>query len=362
LATAISGGSDDDTLPAPRINPLMVGLSPTKFMLIGGVSGANPVNDAFVGTIDVATSRVVWDRVVNAAGAPFVYTSSEDVPNSLTSTFMLTNNKHLVIVTPQPLLTSQQPQSRLRRSRILVVTRVFFSSTGGTTSATYGHIMGPDGGGAWPCTASERVQMAPLAPGFAIGITTPLLSGGGVSGGPKTWVLWLRTATASAKWSPSDPVDNKATLIQWFNVTTTPALNAPSLRSGMTLFSTASRLNPASSAAVVAVLGASRLWGASLSSDILHVAIFKMITATSFALVWQPVYRRTFDSDLPANPMIGDISSVAEIAPGGSSGSGTTEEIFFLFFGGGSGNGSMITQISVPRAALKNPTVLLTSQ
>ena len=364
----------------PRILPLMIGLSPTQFLMFGGYTVASetkPALDAYIGVIGssgggTSDTTIWWDRVKvvtkneTSSATPFQYNAEMDAPNMSTSTFMRTDFGDLVIVYPHPIGNFNTdgtsyavgPRDDIGQSRIterkLVVTRIYLERlSSNVVTAEYGYLSAADKN--WPSTRVESVRMAPLSCGFALGLTIPRDPATAASVNANTWVLSLQTMKAN--WSPSDG----GAVVRWFNFGTLP--HAPSLRSGMLLFSTGCRLSTISKTCIVASYGARIVWKSALSSKApipLHVAIFKVLSSNTFTISWQQEYTKSFDSDDVGE--IGDVAVSELVFPNAKMVTGFSGglELSFLCYGGygreSEGRASIVTQLSIPPERLVDPT------
>ena len=273
-------------LPPPRASPLMVGLSPTKFLILGGtitastpttglnVDPASPhlLRDAYVGVIqetapadgrvgfsvsyhgladfsDIQADTIngVVDRV--ASGTYTVHDFSFKVGMSAVSAFaMLTSRSNLVIVKPTAdkhvyitsiLCAETHPGptadvSAFSGFTVFAAENVFEPSriAGAATLA-------------WPVSSAQLLRAAPLTPGVACGMTGPrsIVGEHTQAVDPDIWLLTLVTplgwyATVSHASGPG---------FSFTAVNCGVGPNTPALRSRFTVSSTAAgRLVPSS--------------------------------------------------------------------------------------------------------------------
>jgi len=364
-------GATGAAVPAPRLYPLMAGLTPTTFVVLSGTALAEPwptFTDAFVGKIHPEAGSVSWTRVVNSEAAPggappFSYASASHAPTATLGAFMRSEEGVLVAVMPVSAPpppgvgahdTALPPSAQ---NRALVVTAFdadahIAAGGAGAVSARYELARAPLGAaGGWPVTDLQSVRLAPLVDGFAVGCVVPLSSQTHTAVSASTWLLRLSCAPAAAR--QSEP----AIAYSWRNLGASPS--APALRSGMALFHSRAQ-TPAS--AVVAVYGGSAIWRTSSASDSaplpLHVGLFSLSSdRASFSFVWQNAYARA-NPPLASDPPSWD----GQVAPAEARAFAQTfadaVTLGFVHYGGfwrsPESNATTITVLTVPRAALES--------
>jgi hypothetical protein len=291
---------DDGTPPSPRNAPLMVGLTPRKFVVFGGVSLSEPhvrLTDAFLGEIVGAEyAQIRWRPVLARAGgaaasrstarrAPFAYTAPEHAPTAYSATFMRTSDGRLLAVMPLVSGGSRKPSrfSRMSGAAVdtastaytrMVVTKIDppLSADDATYVAVASEVVinvparpsGAGGQSPWPATPLQAVRLVPLAAGYALGLTVPRATDVSERVEAATWLLSVARRGNTDLFTADGPVpsSSREELAQYSFVWTNLGSMkfAPPLRNGAIVFSSAMRLSPGARHAVVAVYGGSVIY------------------------------------------------------------------------------------------------------
>lgn len=370
LWTKIELDASGSSAPAPRLFPLMVGLSPTSFIVAGGAGLTAPwttFTDAFVGILDLQWGTVKWQPVLNAPVFPgdgeFTYGHSDHAPLATTGTFMRTIEGVLVSVMPvmaDAFSHVHDITTPSAQKNALVVTVYSGDPENGGVRAQYQVVRyaAAPFSGAWPSSHMQSVRLVPLVNGFAFGYVVPRSRDASDVTGAATWILWLscsglETGTPSIRYT-------------WTNLGVFK--NSPTLRSGAAVFHT--RANTPNGA-IVAIYGGTALWtprskaaGSGVLPAVndqgrallpLSVGIFTKNHDGTFSFIWQNPYNRQTPPVASDQPFWdGDV--IPSEAPAFLSTNVDTLTVGFVHYGGfwrsPTTNATTITVVSVPRLAV----------
>lgn len=370
LSLPEGGGSGDGPSPAPRLFPLMVGISSTKFIVAGGAQLTLPwstYTDAFVGSIDFEDNTISWSAVVShnpsISGAAFTYEHADHSPISTNSLFMRSLEGVLVSAMPTKASAFEQVHQVANpgaQKNTLVVTVYRYDAATEFVTADYHIVKSPHApfGGAWPSSDLQSIRLVPLLDGFAFGYVVPRAKQYADISGAASWILSLSCADAG---SGSPPIRYTWTNVGGFR-------NAPTLRSGAALFHSSAGTP---SGAVVAIYGGSAIWtpranaahpgtlsslndqGRSLLP--LNVGLFMRNPDGAFSFLWQNPYMRLTPPVASDQPLWD-----GEVTPAEARAFFLTNvnaiTIGFVHYGGfwrsPTNNATTITVLTVPRTPL----------